>query len=124
MDAFGLLLWGLSFLAILLLLVLGGRGEAARPGRLEKVYLAVSWLSFPLAIPLLLARLAPPPGPSMPAILTIFGLLRAMLGVLLTIVGLALAVRALRQGRPSALVVATAAINLLPFLTLVFPIRR
>jgi hypothetical protein len=123
MEAFGLFLWGLAFLALLLVLAMGGRAERKKPGRLERVYLAVSWLSLPLAIPLVLVRLSPPPGPAMPEILTLLGLLRAMLGVLLALVGIGLVVRALRQSRLPAWVGVTTVINILPFLTLVFPLR-
>lgn len=123
MEAFGLFLWGLAFLALVVLFVMGARAEQRKPGRLEWVYLAVSWLSLPLAIPLLLVRLSPPPGPAMPEILTILGLLRAMLGVLLTLMGVGLMVRALGQRRLPAWVGVTTVVNILPFLTLVFPLR-
>ncbi|HXG25031.1 MAG TPA: hypothetical protein VNJ09_10780 [Chthonomonadales bacterium] len=123
MEAFGLFLWGLAFLALVIMFVMGARAEKEKPGRLEWVYLAVSWLSLPLAVPLLLVRLSPPPGPSMPEILTVLGLLRAMLGVLLALLGLGLMMRALGQRRMPAWVGVTTVVNLLPFLTLVFPLQ-
>lgn len=123
MEAFGLMLWGLSFIALLLLIVWGGRAARGKPNRLEQIYLLISWVTLPLAVPLLLVRLSPPPGPVMPAILVIIGLLRAMLGVFLAMAGAGLFAYALRQGRLPALTGVTTLVNLFPFLALIFPLR-
>lgn len=60
----------------------------------------------------------------MPDMLTILGLLRAMLGVLLTVVGFVLVIRVLRRGWLFVYVTITAIVNFLPFLTLILPMHR
>jgi hypothetical protein len=123
MEAFGLMLWGLALIALIILMVWGGRAARGKPSRLEQIYLLISWVTLPVAVPLLLVRLSPPPGPAVPAILTILGLLRAMLGVFLAMAGAGLVAFALRQGRFPVWVGVTTLVNLLPFLSLVFPLR-
>jgi hypothetical protein len=118
MQAFGALLWAIAAILILVPFALASIFFRQKSGAPERLYLVLSWATFPLTLPLFLLALMPT-DPNLPVVLVILGMLRGMFGLLLIPVGALLLFLAYRERKDNPYIpwlAITTAVNALPIL--------